>query len=126
MSSTYTQVELTVFLICGSKACLKLLEDYRESASSIPGDSAGATVFISALEKAVQRAHALPEPDPEKAEISDAFSIRSIHNDPDVRLLVASGDFTPEKRLELQRMAEDILQQQPMFPPECYALQRTC
>ncbi|KAG8919864.1 hypothetical protein FRC01_001055 [Tulasnella sp. 417] len=106
------------------RSCIKLLEAYRDSASRhLSGNSDGAKVFMSALETAVQRANALPEPDPEKAEISDAFSIRSIYNDPDLGFLVGSAGFSLEKRLGLQQMTEDILLQQPMFPPECYALQ---
>ncbi|KAG8976591.1 hypothetical protein FRC05_003430 [Tulasnella sp. 425] len=81
-------------------------------------------VFIGALEKAVQRAYALPVPEEEEAQLSDVFSIRSIYNDPDVWALVNSKRFTPEERLELQRVAEELLIQQPMFPPDCYALDR--
>lgn len=80
--------------------------------------------FIGALEKAVQRAYGLPVPEEGKAQLSDVFSIRSIYNDPDVWALVTSERFTLEKRLELQRVAEELLIQQPMFPPNCYALQR--
>lgn len=80
-------------------------------------------IFIGVLEKAVQRACALAGPDEGKAQLSDVFSIRSIYNDPDVRALVASERFTLDERLELQRVAEELLIQQPMFPPERYVRQ---
>ncbi|KAG8976592.1 hypothetical protein FRC05_003431 [Tulasnella sp. 425] len=103
--------------------CTKLLEDYINSTRSMSESRDEAKVFIGTLEKALQRAYALPEPDEGKAQLSDVFFIRSIYNDPDVRALVASERFTPEKRLEVQRVAEELLRQQPMFPPKCYALQ---
>lgn len=72
----------------------------------------------------MKRAHALPEPDPEKAQLADVFCIRNIYDDPDLKVLIASDRFTTEKRLALQEVVDDLLLQQPMFPPECYALRR--
>lgn len=102
----------------------KLLRDYKEAMFDMPEDKEEAEVFIGALEKAVGRAHALPEPDAEKAQFSDVFAVRNIYDDPDIKALVNSDRFTPEKRLVLQEAVEDLLSQQPMFPPECYALPR--
>lgn len=90
----------------------------------MPDDREGVDAFIGALEKVVKRAHALPEPDPKKARISDVFSIRNAYDDPDVKALIDSNRFTSGKRLELQNAVEDLLSQQPIFPPECYALRR--
>ncbi|KAG8919863.1 hypothetical protein FRC01_001054 [Tulasnella sp. 417] len=104
--------------------CEKLLREYREATCDMMNDRDGVEAFIAALEKAVKRAHALPDPDPEKAQFSDAFSIRNTYEDPDVKALVDSDRFTPGKRLELQSAVQDLLLQQPMFPPECYAIQR--
>ncbi|KIO19516.1 hypothetical protein M407DRAFT_30841 [Tulasnella calospora MUT 4182] len=111
-------------LTVSSKACEKFLREYREATCDMLDDRNGVDAFIGALEKAVKRAHALPEPDPEKAQLSDAFSVRNIYDDPDVKALIDSERFTPEKRLELQNAVEDLLLQQPIFPPNCYAIQR--
>ncbi|KAG8914928.1 hypothetical protein FRC00_009596 [Tulasnella sp. 408] len=102
----------------------KLLKDYKEATLNVEEDRDGVEAFISALEKAVKRADGLPEPDPEKAQLADVFWIRNIYDDPDIKALIASDQFTSEKRLALQEVVEDLLLQQPIFPPECYALRR--
>lgn len=101
-----------------------MLRDYKDATRDLPEDKDGVGAFIAALEKAVKRAYALPEPDPEKARLSDAFSIRNIYDDHDVKALISSDRFTPEKRLKLQEAVEELLMEQPMFPPESYALRR--
>lgn len=119
-----TSILLTIsFLFPHPQVCEKLLREYREATYDIKDDRAGVEAFIGALESAVKRAQALPDPDPEKARASDVFSIRSPYDDPDVKALIDSDRFTPGKRLELQNAVEELLLQQPMFPPECYALQ---
>ncbi|KAG8911424.1 hypothetical protein FRC01_005719 [Tulasnella sp. 417] len=100
----------------------KLLRDYKTATQNIPVDRDGVQAFTDALEQAVKRAHTLQEPDQEKGQLSDVFYIRNIYEDPDIKLLIASDRFSPEKRLKLQESVEDLLQQQPVFPPECYAL----
>ncbi|KAG8920373.1 hypothetical protein FRC01_000796 [Tulasnella sp. 417] len=107
-----------------SKHMNALLRDYREATHDMPEDRDDADVFINALEKAVRRVHNLPEPDTEKAQLSDVFSVRNIYDDPEIKALINSDRFTREKRLELQEAVEDLLLQQPVFPPECYALLR--
>ncbi|KAG9041119.1 hypothetical protein FS837_012718 [Tulasnella sp. UAMH 9824] len=106
------------YVFCLFEVCKGLLEDYRDLA----GDEA--KVFVNALGQAAQTAYALPEPDPEKTEFHEAFHIRTVYDDPNVKKLVTSEMITPKKRLELERVSEEILQQQPMFPPECYAILR--
>lgn len=100
------------------------MRDYRDATRDIPEDKDGAEVFIAALDRAVRRAHSLPEPDPEKARLSDVFLIRNVYDDEDMKALIFSDRFTPKKRLELQEAVEELLLDQPMFPPECYRLQR--
>lgn len=104
--------------------CDTLLRDYKDSTRDMAEDKDGVEVFTAALEKAVRRAYALPEPDPEKAQISDIFLIRNIYDDPDVQSLISSDRFNQEKRRELQEAVEEMLTEQPMFPPACYTLQR--
>ncbi|KAG9003909.1 hypothetical protein FRB90_011088 [Tulasnella sp. 427] len=96
-----------------------LLQDYKEATRDFPDDD-DVKSFVSALEKAISRAQTLREPDPEKAQYYDVFSIRNIYDDPDIKALVASDRFTPEKRLKLQETVTNLLLQQPVFPPECY------
>ncbi|KAG8914929.1 hypothetical protein FRC00_009597 [Tulasnella sp. 408] len=104
--------------------CEKLLMEYREATWDMLDDRDGVENFTRALETAVKRAHALPDPDPEKARLSDAFSIRNTYDDPDVKALIDSDRFTPGKRIELQNAVQDLLLRQPLFPLECYAIQR--
>lgn len=105
-----------------SKVGDNLLKDYRNATQNVPHDRDGVKAFTDALEKAVKRAHALQEPDQEKGQLCHVFSIRNIYDDPDIKALISSDRFTQEKRLKLQESVEDLLQQQPVFPPECYAL----
>lgn len=100
------------------------MRDYKNAVRNLSEDKDGVEAFIAALEKAVKRANALPEPDPEKARLSDAFAIRNVYDDHDVKALISSDRFTPEKRLKLQEAVEELLLEQPMFPPDCYALRR--
>ncbi|KAG8914930.1 hypothetical protein FRC00_009598, partial [Tulasnella sp. 408] len=65
----------------------------------MPEDKEDAEIFIGALERAVRRVHALPEPDAEKAQLSDVFAVRNIYDDPEIKVLINSDRFTPEKRL---------------------------
>ncbi|KAG8964242.1 hypothetical protein FRC00_003234 [Tulasnella sp. 408] len=102
----------------------KLLQDYKDATCDMRENRDDVEVFTAALEKAVKRAYALPEPDPEKAQLEDVFSIRNIYDDPDVKALITPDRFSAEKRLALQEVVEELLMQQPMFPPECYALRR--
>ncbi|KAG8952462.1 hypothetical protein FRC04_004522 [Tulasnella sp. 424] len=106
------------------RSCDNLLRDYKDSTRDMSDDKDGVEVFIAALEKAVQRAYALPEPDPEKAQISDVFVIRNVNDDPDVQSFIYSDRFSQEKRRALQETVEELLTEQPMFPPACYAFQR--
>ncbi|KIO15392.1 hypothetical protein M407DRAFT_13310, partial [Tulasnella calospora MUT 4182] len=87
--------------------CKGLLEDYRALAGN------EATVFVDALDHASQTAYALPEPDPEKTDFREAFRVRAVYDDPEVKKLLNSEVIAPKKRLELERVSEDILQQQP-------------
>ncbi|KAG9003910.1 hypothetical protein FRB90_011089 [Tulasnella sp. 427] len=105
-----------------SKDAARLLREYRMATADVSNDKNGPKAFTAALEKAVERSQVLPEPDSEKAQFSDVFWLRNVYDDPDIKILVASDQFTPEKRLRLQETVDNLLLQQPLFPAECYAL----
>ncbi|KAG8921680.1 hypothetical protein FRC01_000120 [Tulasnella sp. 417] len=64
----------------------------------------------------------LSNKDYKKTTIVDVFTIQSICDDPELKALVESNMFTAERRKELIEAIEDLVYQEPRFPPECYAL----
>lgn len=102
--------------------CIRLMEDYKEMTRHVSGDRCDVETILSALSTAVRRACEQPEPSPEKTTFGDAFAIRNIYDDPGLKALVESNMFTPQRQRELYEAAEEMMYQQPAFPPECYAL----
>lgn len=100
------------------ESCIRLLEDYKERTRHISGDPDVDTI-TRALSKAVA---IVPTAYPEKATLEDIFKIKTIYDDPELKALVESNMFTAKRRNELYEAAEDWALQQPVFPPECYAL----
>ncbi|KAG8944566.1 hypothetical protein FRC04_001689 [Tulasnella sp. 424] len=101
---------------------MRLLEDYRETTEHLSGDRGDVETILSALSAAARRACEQPQPSPEKTTFADAFAIRNLYEDPALKTLVDSTMFTPQRRRELYAAAEELMYQQPAFPPECYAL----
>ncbi|KAG8909950.1 hypothetical protein FRC01_006629 [Tulasnella sp. 417] len=101
--------------------CSKLLQDYKWAARHNTCDET--TVFIAdALEKAVQKVYALEEP--EKATFADAFVIRNIYEDPDLKAVISSR-FSSGQQLKLSKVVNNQMLQQPVFPPHCWSLLET-
>lgn len=99
--------------------CIRLLEDYKEATRHVSDNKCD---LLAALSAAVHRVCEHPEPSPEKVTFADAFTIRNLYDDPGLKALVESSKFTPQQRRELNEVAEELMYQQPAFPPECYAL----
>lgn len=97
----------------------KLLQDYKAAMKNNIFDRGNRELILSALEKAVQRVNALEAP--EKATFEDAFVIRNIYDDPDLKAVITSR-FSPDQQLRLSKTMDEILLQQPAFPPQCYSL----
>lgn len=98
------------------------MEDYKEMTRHVSGDRCDVETILSALSAAVRRACEQPEPSPEKTTFADAFAIRNLYDDAGLKALVESNMFTPQRQRELYEAAEELMYQQPAFPPECYAL----
>lgn len=98
------------------------MKDYKEMTRHISDDRRDVDTIIACLSSAARKACDQPEPSLEKTTLVDAFEIRNIYDDPDLKALVESNLFTAERRKELSEVIEYLVDQEPAFPPECYAL----
>ncbi|KAG9018643.1 hypothetical protein FRB90_011068 [Tulasnella sp. 427] len=102
------------------QSCEEFRQTYKRATSTIAHKDKNVKLITAALDKATERAYLL-QPS-EKPTWEDAFVVRSIYDDPDLKALIESNRIPAERRRRMLEAAEEMALQQPLFPPECYAL----
>ncbi|KAG8912230.1 hypothetical protein FRC01_005212, partial [Tulasnella sp. 417] len=101
----------------------KLLEDYDKHVSMLEKVEPITRLYRAALAKAVERAQAESPLNGYDVTWSDVFIIRHLSYDPDLKGVIHNSDVTSlEGRQKLMRLIDELLLDEPHFPPECYSL----
>ncbi|KIO27562.1 hypothetical protein M407DRAFT_190350 [Tulasnella calospora MUT 4182] len=101
--------------------CTRILANFiQKRLEKEPRDGQRCQHLISNLQTAVGRALSETDPSPNTAKFTDVFVIRELHDDPDMKRLIASDFFTRQERQILLGKTEKKRFDKPYFPPECY------
>lgn len=104
--------------------CAKLLEEFHSTtAMYTEPDDEYFQMCCSVVETAVQSALAEPEPSPGNVVWTYVFATRVIFHDPTLRAVIDAELALEGRPDELDDFIEDLLYQQPSFPPACYAFE---
>ncbi|KAG9039326.1 hypothetical protein FS837_001014 [Tulasnella sp. UAMH 9824] len=106
-----------------SSVCAKFLDDFEDMiAEYITPDDEYVQMCRSVVKTAVQRALTEPEPSPGDVTWTDVFATRFILQDPTLQATLDTAPALEGRPDRLDILVEDIVYQQPIFPPACRAL----
>ncbi|KAG8926078.1 hypothetical protein FRC00_003303 [Tulasnella sp. 408] len=103
--------------------CAKFLEDFEDVIAEYnTPDDEYVQMCRSVVKTAVQRALAEPEPCPGDVTWTDVFATRFIFQDPTLQGILDAAPALEGRPDRLDILIEDVLYQEPSFPPACRAL----
>ncbi|KAG8925826.1 hypothetical protein FRC01_009639 [Tulasnella sp. 417] len=99
----------------------RILKDFNKALADHGHLEPGHRAYQRAIATATQAALAEPGPSPGDVTWADVFTVRHLFQDPALKAVIDSGWTSSDQRLELLAFIDQVLLEEPQFPPDCHA-----